>query len=307
MEHLPFHAAVQHAARLYGCQPYLSDARYREELARGRIRDRDLVRVLQDDLGHEADTAVLALGTRLEMRLAMMRFPLWVAPAVELRWFVANSDALQRFRDDVPAAVRERMVDHMRIWVKQSLDPRHGRKNRLPNTQRGKQEGRGGFATVKAVARVLAEFRQQAGSPDAWSEFQWQTFALRALWQVCRAGVRVAKYQGHPLPAKVRHRDLLLEATGEDSDALVHPLLIRFCAAQLDQGFSHWPAPYRQLGFFRGFCRLYGQRGGPPDAWLRGLAQELRRLDEAGIAPVRSILESLVVLGVPPLEWENII
>ena len=71
-------------------------------------------------------------------------------------------------------------------------------------------------------------------------------------------------------PAPSRHRDLLLEATGEDADALVHGLLIRFCAAFLDQGLAAWPLPRRDEGFFRAFCTLYRQPGGPPDRWMRG-------------------------------------
>src|SRR5262245_51168154 len=36
-EDLPFEEAVVVGGRLFGCQPYLSEDRYREELARGRI------------------------------------------------------------------------------------------------------------------------------------------------------------------------------------------------------------------------------------------------------------------------------
>src|SRR5579883_2989151 len=41
-EDLPFHEGVREGARLFGCQPYLSKDRYRDELARGRIRAVDL-------------------------------------------------------------------------------------------------------------------------------------------------------------------------------------------------------------------------------------------------------------------------
>ena len=95
----------------------------------------------------------------------------------------------------------------------------------------------------------------------------------------------------------MRHRDLLLEATGADTDALVHDVLIRFCAAFLDQGLAHWQLPRRDEGFYRAFCSLYRQPGGPPDRWMRGLAAELGRLEDEEIGPLESILESLEVLG----------
>src|SRR5438105_9807030 len=50
-EDLPFADAVKKAATVFGCQPYLSKARYREEMARGRIRFAELHGVLQDELG----------------------------------------------------------------------------------------------------------------------------------------------------------------------------------------------------------------------------------------------------------------
>ena len=40
-EHLPFHEAVAAGGKLFGCQPYLSEDRYREELARGGDDEED--------------------------------------------------------------------------------------------------------------------------------------------------------------------------------------------------------------------------------------------------------------------------
>src|SRR5262249_30900963 len=41
-EDLPFTEAVVQGGRLFGCQPYLPEDRYREKMARGRIRIADL-------------------------------------------------------------------------------------------------------------------------------------------------------------------------------------------------------------------------------------------------------------------------
>src|SRR5204863_1836769 len=75
--------------------------------------------------------------------------------------------------------------------------------------------------------------------------------------------------------------------------------------AFLDQGLAHWPLPRRDEGFFRAFCGLYRRPGGPPDRWMRGLAEALARLDDAGAGPLGSILESLAALGVAEGEWEE--
>lgn len=87
-------------------------------------------------------------------------------------------------------------------------------------------------------------------------------------------------------------------------DQLTHDLLIRFCAAFLDQGYANWRLPHREQGFFRAFATLYSQPFGPPDRWLRGLRCELTRLDAAGLGPLDSIVESLRLLGVADEEQE---
>ncbi|MCA9790925.1 MAG: DUF2309 family protein, partial [Candidatus Eremiobacteraeota bacterium] len=42
------------------------------------------------------------------------------------------------------------------------------------------------------------------------------------------------------------------------NDQLVHPILIRFCAAYLDCGLAYWPMPNREDGLFAAFRALYG-------------------------------------------------
>src|SRR5436190_10609103 len=109
-EDLPFSVAVEKAAGLFGCQPYMSKARYRAELARGRIRFADLQAVLQEDLGPPADQKIANLCTRFELRLAMLQYPFRYGPTEELLWFVPETDALRRVRPDVSAAWRGRLV-----------------------------------------------------------------------------------------------------------------------------------------------------------------------------------------------------
>src|SRR5881227_1605099 len=62
-EHLPFHEAVQKGARVFGCQPYLSEDRYRDALRRGRIRFDELRAVLEEDLGARAGEPIACFGT----------------------------------------------------------------------------------------------------------------------------------------------------------------------------------------------------------------------------------------------------
>src|SRR2546423_10056257 len=120
-EDMPFSVAVQKAAGLFGCQPYMSKARYRAELARGRIRFSELQAVLQEDLGPGADQRIARLCTRLELRLAMLLYPFRYGPTEELLWFVAETDALRRVRPDASAACRGRLIAETRRWVMRDL------------------------------------------------------------------------------------------------------------------------------------------------------------------------------------------
>src|SRR5947209_1946379 len=120
-EDLPFTEAVTKGGKVFGCQPFLAEARYRAELGRGRIRFDELRDVLADDLGAAAAEPVPPAGTRFELRLAMLQYPLRSGPTEELLWFVAETDALRRVRGDVSAAARGRLIAETRRWVMRDL------------------------------------------------------------------------------------------------------------------------------------------------------------------------------------------
>ncbi|HYT93585.1 MAG TPA: putative inorganic carbon transporter subunit DabA, partial [Gemmataceae bacterium] len=294
-EDLPFTEAVKKAAKVFGCQPYLPEDRYREELQRGRIRFSELQGVLREELGTRADQLILRLCTRLELRLAMLHYPLRYGPTEELLWFMAETDALRRVRGDASAAVRARLLAETRRWVMRDLRGGNeaGRDEPPTPAERG---------TPASLARLLKRFG--ARSVESWGEDVWEAFTLRALWRVCRDGIASLPEPTLPPQTPARHRDLLLAATGTDPDLLVHDVLVRFCGAFLDQGLSPWRLPRRDEGFYRAFCALYRQPLGSPEPWLRGLAGELARLEDGRIAPLESIRESLALLGVAPTEWE---
>jgi uncharacterized protein YbcC (UPF0753/DUF2309 family) len=217
----------------------------------------------------------------------MLQYRLRLGSTEELLWFVAETDALRRVRDDVSAAVRERLVAETRRWVMRDL--------------------RGELERPTAPEAGLAVLLERFGVSriEEWDEATWEAFTLQALWRVCCDGVAGVPDLTLPPLLPLRHRDLLLCATGVDADLLVHDVLIRFCGAFLDQGLAHWQLPRRDEGFFRAFCALYRLPSGPPDPWQRGLAEELGRLEDGHVRPLESIRESLDILGVNEREWDD--
>src|SRR5262245_21785956 len=284
LEDRTFDEAVNRGAELYGCHPYLPEARYREKLARGRILPQDLAAELLDDLGEDADHLIGFLGTRFHLRLSMLQHPLRLGPDVELRWLIAETDAVRRFRGETPAGVKEQMIESTRRWAMRDL--------RRDGTQAGPQARR-------AAAALFQRFDESR--IEHWSAATWEAFALQMLWSVCRNGVHGVPHAGASPARPVRHRDVLLDTGGIDSDRLVNESLIPYCAAFLDQGIAHWTLPARAEGFFRSWLSL--NRGGRPVArWLRGLPGELRRIERAGLGPLEVIEESLDRLGVDEAE-----
>ena len=299
-EDYPFHEAVKKAARVFGCQPYLTEDRYREALNRGRIRFDSLRDVLEQDLGDRARDSIPGFGTRLDLRLAMLQYPLWTGPTAELVWYVAETHALRRVRREASSADRSRMIAETRRWVMRDLrgwaDP-----VRIEDANESAKRPKHRTGS-DGLDELLDRFGES--TIESWSDDAWEGFTLQALWRVSCDGVRGLPPFIPPPPPEVRHRDLLLEATGEDTDALVNELLIGFCAAFLDQGMADWALPRRDEGFYRAFCSLYRQPGGSPARWKRGLDRELMRLEVEQVAPLQSIRESLDALGVSRSEWE---
>ncbi len=102
-EHLPFEQAVVEAAALFGCEPFLDEERYRQELRGGRIDDDDVAAVLATDLGTAADEVVIGTLTRGELRRRILLAGIPARSGPDLRWTLEETDVLRRLRPDVPA------------------------------------------------------------------------------------------------------------------------------------------------------------------------------------------------------------
>jgi uncharacterized protein len=124
--------------------------------------------------------------------------------------------------------------------------------------------------------------------------------ARRELWQAALAAssgraeatlaARAALVSRHDLPAA-------------SVDALVNPMLLRLCAAYLDQGVAHWAMPDREEGLFRTWVALMSVRpAAPRPRWLEGLDRELPTL--AGRTAAEAAIAALREADVPVTRWD---
>src|SRR5262249_53980907 len=159
------------------------------------IRRADLAAVLGKCLGDGANFSINSLVTRLELRLAMLEYPLRSGPQEELRWFVAETDALRRLRADAPPEMRDRFIHETRHWIMRDLrvgGEVSGRKYVFPRDHR--------------LGHLLADLMKHFGesSIESWNDQIWETLSLQALWRICRAGVSGVKGAQQPTARTVR-------------------------------------------------------------------------------------------------------
>src|SRR6188474_3070390 len=71
-EHLPFEEAVERAAKRLEREPFLAESRYRDKLAAGRILARDVVALLDEQLGARGAIDVAGVGSRRDLWRAIV-------------------------------------------------------------------------------------------------------------------------------------------------------------------------------------------------------------------------------------------
>jgi uncharacterized protein len=105
-EHLPFEEAVEQAAERLGCEPFLSESRYRDKLASGRILAADVEALLREQLGSRGADDVAGVGSRFDLWRALVLHGIPAATGRELSWILEETSALSQFRTDIPANAR---------------------------------------------------------------------------------------------------------------------------------------------------------------------------------------------------------
>jgi uncharacterized protein YbcC (UPF0753/DUF2309 family) len=110
LEHRAFEDAVEEAGDRLGCEPFLSESRYRDKLASGRILARDVEFLLTELLGTSGAMPIPFVGTRFDLWRAVVLHGIPDAEGRELSWILEETTALSRFRTDVPASARSALA-----------------------------------------------------------------------------------------------------------------------------------------------------------------------------------------------------
>lgn len=113
-QHLHFHDAVLRAHETYGAEPYLSEQRFRSELAKGRITAEDVDAALDDQYPDKTERTLLAGLTERALRRLLMLHAQPEANAAQLEWLEAEGKLTRALRPDLSPEARKRLIDAAR-------------------------------------------------------------------------------------------------------------------------------------------------------------------------------------------------
>ncbi|MFM8332900.1 MAG: DUF2309 domain-containing protein [Candidatus Methylumidiphilus sp.] len=239
-QHLPFPQALAAAEKLTGVHGYLPEASSRRLYAEGRINDADVASALGRHCG-DGEASVHAGGhaiTRFEVcRIALLFGADAVTPS-QFNWQMEELDALTRWQSDLPQGLRDcggpepEMVSA--LW------------DACLSVFGLGQQAADGLAELplRAAKAILAEFDTAVGSAHACAVNPEVHPRMRAEARLELAALLADVGKGLSLTG------LLRALTGVDALEHIRPLLVRFCAAQLDEGLAAWRPPAAADGLY---------------------------------------------------------
>ena len=268
LESLPFDEAVQQGRTLLGGRGYLANADYRRFYQQGRITDGAIREALRRS-GLIADEAPFEWGTQRVEAIELLRLHLLHGfdPTDEsaFAWQVRREEALTRYRDDVPIAVRKappsEVVSALWSGVRTALhldDP-------LATDGATTQDEASAPVTPEVLRRRCQEEIAQIGRAQTVGEW-------------------------------------LQRLTDTPVVEPVNEQMIKWCGAFLDEGMAVWPMPSREQGFYTAWRTLASADRSLK--WLAGrhASDTIRQLPDS---PDAALVGCLRRLGVREETWAD--
>ncbi len=299
-QHLPFEQALAAAEQLTGIRAYLPEEDFRALYRADRITDADLDAAFAQRGELEAEAVLVRAGGRDIHRGEVLRVALVhgveALPLSQLIWQIEEFDITRRFQPDVPAAVRQRLLKAAgregiaeEARALESLWHACLQGLQLPDFDLHPEELVD--LHLNLAKSLLARFRAE-GVTDNQGPVMHKRMQADALALIEQLFAEVGK--------ETTLRGLLRVLTGQDLLDQVRPVLIRLCAAHLDEGLAAWSLPDRREGLYPAWRRLAGSDLAWSFAGLTGWRAALVRWPEQ---PVDAIVAELRRLGIPEPRW----
>lgn len=108
----PFEDATVEAGRLFDCEPFLLEDRYRAEFRAGRIAEGDVDAMVDAELGRRGDEEVVPYVQRRDLWRRILLGGISDLRGVGLEWVLRETAALTALRDDLPRDALESLAPY---------------------------------------------------------------------------------------------------------------------------------------------------------------------------------------------------
>jgi uncharacterized protein YbcC (UPF0753/DUF2309 family) len=297
-QHLPFEQALGEAEKITGIRAFLPEETFRRHFAAGRIDEDKLLAALESRAEVNLDETLAMAGktrvTRREvLRIALLRDMKSLSPA-QLIWRIEEQDATRRFQPDVPESARRRI-----------LEP-YADETRAVESLWSACLDHFGLGELRMHPEELLDLPAHQAQILLTRFVDGDNRAARSAPRVPEAMRESARAQLEQdlddLGAGQSLREWLRRLTGQDILDAVRPLLIRLCAAHLDEGLAAWNPLERAQGLWASFRALAGHDA----AWLLAELPEAREsLADLPEDPLEAIATALTRIGLPETRWEG--
>lgn len=295
-QHLPFEQAVTEAEQLTGIRAWLPEEEFRQLYWAGRIDDTDWDAVFAQRSALHPETMLAQTGGRSihrgDVLLISLIYKVEALTPSQLVWQMEELDATRRFQGDVPETARRQLLKAAGqepgaaledLW-RACLDA-----FQLPAASLHPEDLVDLQLTL--AKSLLARFRAE-GAVDAEGPVVHQRMQAEALALIERLCTQVGE--------SMTLGGLLSTLTGRDLLDDIRPLLVRCCAAYLDEGLAAWNLPGRHEGLYSAWRRLAENNL----AWtFAGRSDGRKALARWPEEPVDAIIAELRRLGLPESRW----
>jgi uncharacterized protein YbcC (UPF0753/DUF2309 family) len=267
LQHRSFHDAVREACERTGAEGYLSEERFRAELASGRITPEDIEAVL-----HRRSAALgpqwAGVLSSYELERLVLMHGVDTTTRAGLAFLVEEREMLRRFRDDVAPEARAKILRSNAEWLRESDD---------------------------RALDALAPHATAVGLRERF-ERDPEHAAVSALFAASRVLLRGARGSADPMLARLgvdrTHRDALRAVTGEDPCERADLWIVRFLSAFLDERVARWAMPHRERGLLASAATQLRSGVFAREPALREAGE---RIERAGVGGATPLIEACLV------------
>lgn len=163
-----------------------------------------------------------------------------------------------------------------------------------------------------ASGLLLTELSVHALDPDSLRRHLKklaERWSIDLLWHTCKRQTKhltpEVQHRFSPdwianIGGTISHRDALRALTHQDPAETVNEVLIRLCAAYLDEGMALWAMPNRAQGFLRAWqTQTLTTASAPRPSWQSGLVAAVQQAVDQNLSALDIITRALHDLGVP--------